>query len=287
MQNLREFLSESILDPIQENLSPNVWTKEGKLKPSVKTHIVKRLETWLRTKTAKKLKKLYLLGSITGFQYTSNSDIDVNFIIDLENKEQLKEIIGPMMTELNGKMLPGTQHPINYFGSIEFKDDWKGQALYDMNRDVWIKKPQKQESGTVITNYRATVEIARFFIAGMDLMLSEYYADVAAYEKYLEYIKSVKTEEDKKDLQRLINIKLQEIVADIDGIWIAKHMLLALRKEAFEKDEGLKISTKIDIRDSSNFSINNLIYKYVEGLGYFQKVKEVLSKSEFWNKKML
>jgi hypothetical protein len=285
MANLTEFLnlSESILDPIQENLSPDLW-KNNKLKPTVKTHIKKRLESWLKNHTNKSIKRMFIIGSMTGHQYTPQSDIDVNFVIDIPD-EKLKEIGKLMMVELNEKPLPRTEHPVNYFISNKVKKEWKTSgSIYDMDKDKWIVQPKKEEQGTVITNYRAVTEIARFFIAGLDLMLSEYYADVAAYENYSQFIKGLKEKEDKEDLQKLINIKLQEIVADIDGVFIAKHMLRALRKEAFEENEGLEINTKIDIRDTANNSINNLIYKYVERLGYFPKIKNILDESDKWNK---
>jgi hypothetical protein len=284
MKTLNSFLGESILDPIQETLSPELWKNE-KMKASVKSIIIKRLELWLKTKTNKPIKKILMLGSMAGYQFTSQSDIDVNFVIDVSD-EKRDEIAGDMAEELNGRKLQGTEHPINYYISNTFKSEWKGQALYDVIKDTWIQKPEAQEQGTIITNFRAVSEIARFFIAGVDMVLSEYQSDVAAYESYVSALKSLKKEEDIADVKKLINFKLQEIVADIDGIYIAKHMLRALRVEAFEKGESLEIHTKIDIRDKMDNSINNLIYKYVEKLGYFEKMTEIIDKADFWKGKL-
>ncbi len=288
MNGLKEYLNlkESILDPIQEKLSPDLWDDNSKLKRTVKTHIVKRFETWLKSATSKKPKKMFILGSMCGFQYTGTSDIDVNIVLEVSDEER-NEIVGKMIEELNGKNLPGTSHPVNYFISTEYKPAWKTDGpLYDLMRDTWVSKPKVEEQKGVVSNFKAVTEIARFFIAGLDLMISEYYSDVAAYENYKEYLSNAKTDDDKKDLQSLVNIKLQEIVADIDGVFIAKHMVWALRKEAFEKGEGLEINTKIDIRDSTNNSINNLIYKYVEKLGYFDKIKKIMDESDKWNKEL-
>jgi len=221
-----------------------------------------------------------------GYQYTGTSDIDINFVLDATDEERSK-IAKKMIAELNEKPLPGTKHPVNYFVSKEFRPSWKKDGpLYNMIKDTWLSRAKKGEQKSIISNFRAVTEISRFFVAGLDLMLSEYYSDVAAYENYKEYLSNAQTSEDKKDLQNLINIKLQEIVADIDGVFIAKHMVWALRNEAFEKGEGLEINTKIDIKDGMNNSINNLIYKYVEKLGYFDKVKKVLNESDKWNKEL-
>jgi len=286
MSKLEDYLTESILDPLQEKLSPELWDENKTLKKSVKIHIVKKLETWLRSQTSKKIKKMFILGSMCGYQYTRDSDIDVNFVMDVTDEER-KEIAESMMAELNEKNLSGTKHPVNYFISQKFRPNWKTDGpLYDLLKDKWVSEPKENEQKSVIGNFRAVTEIARFFIAGLDLMISEFYADVAAYENYTENLHTAKTKEDKKDLENLINFKLQEIVADIDGVYVAKHMVWALRKEAFEKGEGLDINTKIDIKDSNNFSINNLIYKYVEKLGYFKKIKEVMDESDKWNKEL-
>jgi len=190
------------------------------------------------------------------------------------------------MTELNEKNLFGTQHPVNYFVVNKPVTGWENQSVYDVLKDSWIRKPKKEDQVSVIGNFRAVTEISRFFTAGVDLMISEYHSDVAAYENYSEYYKKLTIEKDKEDLKILISIKLQEIIADIDGVYIAKHMLRALRVEAFDKEEGLEINTKIDIKDNLNNSINNLVYKYVEKLGYFPRIKEILDQSDAWNSKI-
>jgi len=286
MNSLREYLQESILDPIQDKLSPDLWDDNKRMKRSAKTHMVKRLETWLKGVTNKLPEKLYVLGSMTGFQYTPTSDIDLNFVLDVSPEER-KKILEKMMAELNEKNLPGTKHPVNYYFDTAFRPRWKTEGgLYELYKDKWLSQPKIADKSTVVGSFRATTEISRFFIAGLDLMISEFHSDVAAYEAYKEYLDNATTREDKKDLEKLINIKLQEIVADIDGVYIAKHMIWALRKEAFDKDEGLEINTKIDIKDSANNSINNLIYKYVEKLGYFDKIKKILDESDKWNKEL-
>jgi hypothetical protein len=285
MKDLREFLGESLFDPIQEKLSKELWIND-KLKPIVKTQLLKKLEVWLRGYGTKEPKSILLLGSMTGFQYTPNSDIDVNFVleVDEERAAEMRKLLP------NGKELPGTKHPINYYLATAMKPEWisgKSGPVYDLVKDRWIVKPKMEEvKGGAISNYRAVIEIARFFVAGLDAAISEYGTDVAAYEAYSSYKNDVKTEEDKKALDDLTNFKLQEIVSYMDGLKIAKHILWALRTEAFEKGEGLTISTKIEIKDEANYSINNMVYKYVERLGYLDKIKKVLDEKDKWLSKL-
>ena len=287
-KNLREYMNESILDPVKEELSSDIWSG-NKLKASVKVHIMKRLEGFLKGQTDKKIENVFLLGSMTGHQYSDTADIDINFVLKITD-ERRKEIGGLIMAGLNGKDLPGTKHPINYFISTTVKPEWKsGKAgsIYDILKDKWLVEPSKADVETAITNYRAVIEIARFFTSGIDTVLSEYNADVAAYESYSQYLKTVIKPKDKEDLEELIKFKVQEIVSDIDSLKIAKHLIRAFRNEAFEEGEdGFEISTKIDIKDSANFSINNLIYKYLERLGYFEKVLKVLGERDSWVSKL-
>jgi hypothetical protein len=285
-KNLKEYLlKEGIFDTPKGELCPQVWSKEKKLKPSVKTYIINRLNTWLSTYTNKKPIEIYFIGSTAGFQYTKTSDIDVNVVIDL-SKERINEI-GEFLP--NEKPLPGTEHPVNYYltSPQEKKDkfdNWKKDPMYDMVKDRWVTEPKKSEEKNIVKNYKAVTEIARFFISGMESAMSEYEMDVNSYKTYKSFLEDSTSESEKKEIEEMMKFKLQEIIADIDGIYIAKHMIKSLRKEAFEKDfESLEIYTKISVK-SSNTEINNLIYKYVEKLGYFDKIKKVMDEAENWKK---
>lgn len=293
MKDLRQYLKESkllesILDPLQEKLSNDIWDN-NKLKKSVKVQLTKKIETFLKSFTSKPITNMFLLGSMTGYQYNDTSDIDVNCIIDLGDS-RLKEVTEIMVEKLNEKPLPGTKHPVNYYLSKEIKTEWKRSGpIYDMIKDKWIVQPKKEEENTLVVNYRAVIEISRFFTSGLDIMLSEYETDSQAYNSYELFLKNAKTQDDKEDLKKLISFKLQEIIADIDSLSISKHLIKAFRKEAFEEEDsdiGYKISTKIIIEDTANNSINNLIYKYLEKLGYLTKIQKILDTRETWESKV-
>jgi hypothetical protein len=287
-KSLKDYLlKEGIFDPVREELCPQVWDKEKKLKKSVKSYIVNRLNTWLSTYTSEKPKELYLIGSTAGLQYTKTSDIDINVVINL-SKEKIDKI-GEFLP--NERPLPGTEHPVNYYLTTQEEKedkmaDWKKDPMYDIVKDRWVTEPKKTETKSIVKNFRAVTEIARFFIAGIEAAISEYQMDVNTYNTYKAYLKDDITEGEEKDLKELMKLKLQEIVADTDGIYIAKHMIKSLRKEAYEKDfKELEIYTKISVK-SANTEINNLIYKYVEKLGYFDKIAKIMDSAEDWKKEI-
>jgi len=278
MKNLQDYLNESIIDSIKDKLSPDLWIG-NKIKPSAKSFIVNKLKTFLKTVTSKEIQHLFLLGSMAGYQYSPDADIDINFVIDV-SKERLKEISKIMP---NGHNLPGTNHPINYYISNVIKEEWKSSGpIYDMIKDRWVVKPEKESKKDTIQNYRAVSEIGRFFITASEAVISEFNTDVANYEAYDSYLQTADKHEE-KDVSDLMRQKLYEIIADIDSVLILKHMLKALRNEAFT-DSPFEITTEIKIKDN-NTSINNLIYKYLEKLGYYERLQKILDSKEKWEKK--
>lgn len=277
MKNLKDYLNESILDSIKPTLNNKLWNSL-KLKKSAKIFIMKKIETWLSQYTNKKIKHAFIIGSMAGFQYNNDSDIDVNIVVELPESKSIE--VRKFLP--NGQNLPGTNHPVNYFLETKIKNEWVNNPSYDIINDKWIKKPKKEDDQQpIIKNFKAVIEISRFFISGINASIFEYKTDVHAYETYKDYLKH-SDEEDKNDLKKMMNLKLQEIIADIDSILIAKHMIVALRKEAFEKQSSeIKISSEIAFK-SNNHSINNLIYKYIENLGYFDKLIKILKEKNKW-----
>ncbi len=286
-KTLKEYLNkkqleESILDPIRKDLNSVIWNSDGKIKKFVKAHLLKKVEIWLKNYTNKPMKKAYLLGSMTGYQYSNTADIDVNIVIDITT-EKLKEMVKFLP---NGHILPGGEkHPINYFVSNVVNEVWKKGSIYDLLEDKWLIKPKKSDKLSVVSNYRLIIEIARFFIMGATSAISEYESDVNAYETYKAYLDDV-SEQEVDDLDELVRFKLHEILADIDGVRIAHKMLYSFRREAYETDaEPFKVSLQIEIKDSTaETSVNNLLYKYIEKLGLIERMIKIENQKEKWEK---
>jgi hypothetical protein len=282
MTSVSQFLKlqENILDPIKSELDPEIWNKEKKLKRSVRVHITKTLDKVLTSYTKNKPTHIAIHGSLTGYQYLANSDLDVMFVIDVD-EATLEKMAAEMPHGVN---LPGTKHPFNWFASNKMHPEWKKMVRYDVIKDKWLLEPKEdiKASAAQITSYRVVIEISRFFLAGLDALITEFHADKAAYNEYEEYLKTAKTEEDKKALTELLKFKLEEIISDIDGVRLARHMLWTLRQEAYIEDEDFEINTKIEISDNHDYSINNIIFKYIEKLGYFKTTKDIVNEKDEW-----
>jgi hypothetical protein len=264
LNNFFKDLDESILDPIHKDLSRDIWMRSNKLKPQVRKHILDQINEWLPLYTEKKPKKVFIAGSMAGFQYTQYSDIDVNMVIDLSD-EKLKEVASLLP---NGNNLPGTQHPVNYYIASKFQLEKSG-AIYDLLGDKWLTKPEKQKANI---HYKAVLEISLSWMRKVDLDIHELERDVLEYKLYEHYLDQKDIEIDLDEIKDYLGVKESEIKADIDAIHITYHMIKKFRREPFEKpDFESDFLTQVDEVDA-NYTINNLVYKTLERFGYLDKL---------------
>jgi len=263
LNNFINDIQESVLDPIHKDLSKDIWIGK-KLKASVKKRILDHLLEWLSLYTDKRPKKVYLAGSMTGFQYTKYSDVDVNVIIDLpDNKVKDLSKFLP-----NGKNIPGTQHPVNYYIANTFKLAKSG-SVYDIMKNDWVRKPEKDETNI---HYKTVLEIAISWMRKVDLDISELKRDVLEYKLYKDYLGQTDLEADIDEIKDYLNVKTGEIKADVDAIHITYHMIKQFRKEPFD-NPNFKSNFLTQVSDvNANYTINNLIYKTLERFGYLDKL---------------
>jgi len=134
----------SILDPVQKTLSSNIWNSNKKLKSKVRDQIINVMLSFLNKNN---IKAVYIIGTIAGYQYKPNSDVDVQVVVDppelaSHNKNPL---VNTLKNNINGKLINGTQHPLNFFlyGWYGKSADWSDSSfgVYDVLEDVWVHPP--------------------------------------------------------------------------------------------------------------------------------------------------
>jgi|APSaa5957512622_1039677.scaffolds.fasta_scaffold00296_36 hypothetical protein len=132
----------SLLDKVQTTLDPSIWLKNYKLKPKVRKQLIRELKRVIPKST--KIMDIFLLGSITGYKYTVRSDMDVNVMVDVSPADA--KVLHVMARNfVNGKLVTGTRHPINYYilpyrKKSDFKDAKFG--VYDILGDKWLIHPR-------------------------------------------------------------------------------------------------------------------------------------------------
>lgn len=146
----------NILDPISDILDPTVWDAPDENNPRLKPVHLK----WIQAKVYQTLEdagiegperfcSLVLTGSLTTYQYSVDSDCDTSLFIDWDMANRKRaEIIGLMIQNVDGTVLPGTTHPMQAFVVAPniTKEDLYQEGLrsgYDLDANSWLIPPDK------------------------------------------------------------------------------------------------------------------------------------------------
>ena len=261
-------LNENILDPVTQTrckdlfIGPDYQVLQTKVKNQILDPIYKWLEK-MGYPYEEHVRSIHIIGSSVGWQYTNTSDIDVSIETDID-PAKIKQIWKLLP---NGQLLK--EHPVNYYLTSDLKDVSESENAYDVLKDVWVKKQNKEDLKKHIP-FSYVMEITKFFLSGVDDRIQEYEADKVE----LDYLNSVSKDDgvDDQEKQKLIAQKETELKADLDSIYIAHLMLKGFRNQAFR--DGHAADLIIDIKSKGNSSINNTIYKMVEKMGYFEKLEK-------------
>ena len=157
----------NILDEIHEGLDPDVFddakAKEPKLKPAHRKWIIARVEQTLEKAGYKDHRKwlgLVLTGSLTTYQYSDESDVDISLFVDSDRFPDWSraEMIGVVVEHIDGTKLPGTPHPMQGFvvpPEVKREDLYAPglRSGYDLYKDEWIVPPEKGRSHDVKSEY--------------------------------------------------------------------------------------------------------------------------------------
>lgn len=267
-EELEGWMGESVLDPIQKDLSSDIWNSAGNLKKDVRDFIMDTFEKWKKQiKKEFEIKDITLLGSMLTYQYTESSDIDVHIHSDdLSDREK-----NDLRTTLPRVDLPKTKHRIEYYFPKDRRDIEQSEVAYDLLNDKWLKKPKKSDV-SIPVNY--VIEIAKFFIAGIEDRAAQYERDKMELDLYKNYLADEEMKSDRSKLQVFVEKKEADIRADLDALVVAFHMAKAFRHEAFS-EEGYDYEFYIDIKSKNpNMSINNLVDKLLDKFGYYDRLRK-------------
>jgi len=278
MNNENKIINESILDPIQNQrcealFNPNDQNEQPVILQSTKDFIFGLLEKFKKeTKLKFEYTQAFIVGSSLGYQYKDTSDIDVDVRIDIP-REKMK---GKFHCIPKNIMLPGTSHPINVFlmtaDDPEFDFDTFAENAYDLLTDTWIKQGRLENSDVI--PYEHVAGISEFIMDGMALELHRGERDMYELQKYLNIDprKSAITDNERKEA---ISRKIGDLLIDKDALRLAHSMVLRLERGGFDWNMPFDISIKYVYQDK-HYSMNNIIYKYVDQFGYYEKIDEMV-----------
>ena len=279
----KDFLKESIIDIPRRTYATGVFddadTKNPKIKPSVKRLIDKQLKEFEKEYP---IIKTGLIGSILTKRYRNDADLDINVLFDVPKEKQEEERVrlskqflsASNPDNIQGKEIPGTKHPINYYFITDMKtykeQEDKADAVFDIENNKFIKRPDEFvfDPDLYVKEFERKVQ-------ELDVVKGELKRDIIDYNELLEL-----KPDDILNLQDKIKDKLEEIEDSLEKIVNIGDVVDAERRAAFDKD-----MTPDEIRTFGvkNRLPKNVIYKMLEKyhyLKFYKKCKKILEDGE-------
>ena len=279
----KDFINESIIDIPRKTYAPAVFDDADTSNPKIKSSVKKLIDNQLAV-FAKEypIVKTSLIGSILTKRYRNDADLDINVLFDVPKDKQEEErlrlskkyLSATSADSVQGKEIPGSKHPINYY-FITDKETYdaqnkKADAVFDIEGNKFVKRPED-------FTFDINLYIKEFDrkVQELDVVKGELKRDIIDYDELTEL-----NPDDILNLQDKINSKLEEIEDDIEQIVKIGDGVDAERRAAFDKD-----MTPDEIRTYGvkNRLPKNVIYKMLEKyhyLKFYKKCKKILDDGE-------
>ena len=266
-------IKESIIDIPRKTYAPKVFDNADSQNPKIKDSVIKQIEDQLEV-----FKKDYpildysLIGSILTKRYRNDADLDINVLFDVPEDKQEEERLNLSQKYLSaknpnniqGKLIPGSEHPINYY-FITDKETYdsqneKADAVFDIKSNKFIKRPEDFvfDPNLYVSDFNKKVQ-------EIDVVRGELKRDIIDYKELQDL-----TPNDVLNLQELVKDKLEEIEDSLEQIVKIGDGVDADRRAAFDKD-----MTPDEIRQFGvkNRLPKNVIYKMLEKCHYLKFYK--------------
>ena len=279
----KDYIKESIIDIPRQRYAPGVFddadTNNPKLKQSVRDIILNQIDKFQEKYP---VKKYSLIGSILTKRYRDDADLDMNILFDVpeEDREEARKELASSLRSINGKLVPGTKHPINYFiitdPELKKKNDAMADGVYDIDENEFVRRPTEDTFDP--EKYEADFQKK---VKEIDVVKGELARDLIDYEE----LKGLSTD-DVLNLQDKINSKLEEIEDSIEVLVDIGDDVVKQRQSAFNDD-----MTPDEIRQfgKKHKLPKNIIYKYLEKyhyLKFYRKCKEILEDGKVTDKEI-
>jgi len=282
MKSFRLF-KESIIDIPRQVYAPAVFdnndTEDPKIKISVLNMITAQFEEFEKEYP---ILDYSLIGSILTKRYRNDADLDINVLFDVPEDKREEErlrlskqfLASSNPDNIQGKLIPGTRHPVNYYFVTDRKtyDDQnaKADAVYSIKGQKFIKRPEAFEfnPSLYIKDFQRQVD-------KIDMLKGELKRDIIDYDELTELKPG-----EIKDLEKRISNKLGEIEKDIQDLTDIGTEVDAERRAAFDTD---MTPDEIKTYSIKNRLPANVVYKMLEKyhyLKFLKKCKKILDDGE-------
>ena len=281
--------NEAVIDIPRQTYAVGVFSnpesKDPKIKPEIIGMIMKQFTEF---KKEYPILDYSLIGSILTKRYRDDADLDINVLFDVPKEKQEEErlrlsqkyLSAKSPDSVNGKLIPGTRHPINYYFITDKQtyDDQnkKADAVFDIGKNKFIKRPEdfKFDPDLYVKDFDKKVQ-------EIDVIKGELKRDIIDYKE----LKGLTTN-DVLDLQDKVKDKLEEIEDSIEDIIKIGDVVIADRRKAFDSDMSPDEIRKYGIKNRLPKAV---IYKMLEKYHYitfYKYCKKILEDGEITDKEI-
>jgi len=282
MKTFRQ-LRESIIDIPRRTYAPLVFDDADTSDPKIKQSVLDMIEDQIKEfETEYPVIRIALIGSILTKRYRNDADLDINVLFDVPSDkaedERLrlskKYLSAKNPDNIQGKEIPGSKHPVNYYFITDEKtyedQNAKADAVFDIRGNEFIKRPEDFvfDIDLYIKDFEKKVQ-------ELDVVKGELKRDIIDYDELRELKPNEVT-----NLKDRLNLKVKEIQNSLEDIIDMGDLLDAERRSAFDTD-----MTPNEIRTFGikNRLPKNVIYKMLEKyhyLTFYKKCKKILDDGE-------
>jgi len=275
----KDYVLESIIDIPRLTYAPGVFDNANTSNPKIKASVKKLINNQIKEfEQDYPILKISLIGSILTKRYRNDADLDINVLFDVPKEKQEDERVALSQKYLSsknpdniqGKEIPGTKHPINFYflTDQETYDDQnkKADAVFDIEKDKFVKRPDD-----FVFNTDLYVKEFGRKVQELDVIKGELKRDIIDYDELQELKPN-----DILNLQDKINDKLEEIEDGIKDIIKVGDTANTERRSAFDTDMS---PDEIRTYGVKNRLPKNVIYKMLEKyhyLKFYKKCKQIL-----------
>jgi len=265
--------TEAVIDIPRRTYAKGVFDNADTENPKLKQTVLDIIQNQIKQfNEIRPVLKYSLVGSILTKNYRDDADLDVNVLFDvpLADRDVVRKELAKSLRNINGALVPGTKHPINYYiitdPNVKETNDKMADAVFDIKNNTFIRKAKEFKFDP--KRYAADFEKK---VREIDVVQGELKRDIIDYKELKEL-----NPDDILNLQELINTKLDEIENGIKHLIDIGNTVLKDRADAFATD---MTPEEIKSFGRKNQLPKNVIYKMLEKYHYltmYKKLKEIL-----------
>jgi predicted nucleotidyltransferase len=143
-------IKEAVIDIPRRTYAKGIFDNADTDNPKLKQTVLDIIENQIKQfNDIRPVLKYSLVGSILTKTYRDDADLDINVLFDvpLPDRDVVRKELAKSLRNINGTLVPGTKHPINYYiitdPNVKETNDKMADAVFDIKSNTFIRKAKE------------------------------------------------------------------------------------------------------------------------------------------------